>query len=141
MDKNMNEIIKLKDLPCHINDKGHIQMIFEDLPIRSVSRIYCLPNSFRARHLHPDRHWIEILFGQLEYYHCEDINNPKPEKFIVNPGEIIVSPPNWFHEMNFSVETSFNCYSELPRDQVNYEKNTVRRLDLSLKDIYNKLNG
>ncbi len=112
-------------------------MIFESFDIKSISRIDSLPKTFRARHSHPDIHWIEVLQGQIEYYHCKDVNNPKPEKFIVNIGDIIFSPPNYFHEMNFDFFTSFNCYSELPRDQQNYEKNTVRRLDISLKDIYN----
>ena len=134
----MNNIIKLKDLPCYKEERGSIQMLFESSNIKSISRIECLPNTWRARHSHPDIHWIEVIEGQLEYYHCKDINNPEPEKFIVNKGEIVWSPPNYFHEMNFSCFTVFNCYSDTPRDQLNYEKNTFRKLDLSLKNIYNE---
>jgi oxalate decarboxylase/phosphoglucose isomerase-like protein (cupin superfamily) len=132
-------ILKLKDSPCYIEDRGKIQMIFDDCKIRSISRIESFPNSFRARHMHGDVHWIEVLDGQLEYYHVEDIDKlGKIEKFIVNPGQIVYSPPNYFHEMIFNHFTTFNCYSNSPRDQVNYEKNTVRKLELSLRDIFNK---
>jgi tellurite resistance-related uncharacterized protein len=134
----MNNILELKNSPCYIEDRGKIQMILENCDIKSISRIESLPNTFRARHSHEDVHWIEILEGQLEYYHCEDINNPKPEKFIVNKGQIVWSPPNYFHEMIFNCFTVFNCYSNLPRDQKNYEGNLIRKLDLSLKDIYDK---
>ena len=136
----MSEIIKLADLPCHIDDRGEIQMLFERTDFKSVSRIKCLPNTFRARHKHDEFHYSEILEGQLEIYHVELDEQQrckyKPTKHIVNKGEIILTPSGLFHEMNFSCFTVFNCFSNKPRSQNDYEAGLIRYPTISLKKIY-----
>lgn len=136
----MSEIIKLTDLPCYMDDRGKIQMIFERCHIQSISRIESFSNQIRARHQHFESHWCEVIEGQIEIYHVILDKNQKcvskPKKDLINKGEIIYTSPNVFHEMNFSCFTVFNCYSDKPRSQNDYEAGLIRYPTISLKKIY-----
>lgn len=138
------------DFPCHIDDRGKIQMILENCSVGSISRIESLSNTIRARHIHvKDYHYCEVISGEIEYYHqlvsnIEDLGGSsfiqsfQPEKYIVKVGEMIFTPPMFFHEMVFNTYTIFNCYSYLVRNQENYENETIKYPHLSLKKIYIK---
>ena len=136
----MSEIIKLSDLPCHVDDRGRIQMVFERCNVRSISRIESFPGQFRARHQHIESHWCEVTEGQIEIYHATLDKNQKcinkPTKDLVNKGEIIYTSPHVFHEMVFNVYTTFICYADQPRSQNDYEAGLIRYPTISLKKIF-----
>ena len=130
MHKNLN------DTPKHVDDRGVIQMIFENCSIGSISRISTNPGNWRARHTHPnDNHYCEVLSGEMECYERKTGTNDKPTKEICKAGDVIFTPSGVDHEMVFNVFTIFNCYSKLPRTAENYEKETIRFPE-SLKEIY-----
>jgi dTDP-4-dehydrorhamnose 3,5-epimerase-like enzyme len=133
--------IDLNNTPIYTDKRGSIAMVLESCSIGSISRIQSFPETWRARHWHPnDFHFCEVIYGEMQYYHVPMTNgtiNGKPELFVVSLGELIYTPPGYFHEMVFEQHTIFNCYSHLPRVQSNYEAET-KRLDISLKELYNK---
>ena len=129
--------MNLIELPNHRDTRGEIQMILENCLIGSISRIRSFPGTWRARHTHPnDSHYCEVICGEIEYYERKTGSNEKPTKSIYTLGDIFYTPPRVDHEMVFNVFTIFNCYSKLPRDEKNYEKETIRFVE-SLKEIYN----
>jgi len=128
----------LKNISRYTDGRGEIQMILESCDIGSISRIVTVPNSFRARHMHPtDTHYCEIITGEVEYYERKTGSGDKPSKNIFRDGDIIYTPNGYDHEMFFNLHTVMNCYSKLPRTTKNYEKETIRFTE-SLKEIYDK---
>jgi len=126
----------LTELPSHKDKRGEIQMILESCLIGSISRIITRGGNWRARHTHPnDSHYCEVECGEIEYYERKTGSNEKPTKNIYKFGDIFYTPPGFDHEMVFNVFTVFNCYSKLPRDEKNYENETIRFPE-SLKEIY-----
>lgn len=131
--------MNLKNLPCYKDDRGSIQMVFENCDVKSISRIESNPGTWRARHSHDEIHWCEVLEGQIEYYEAFLKDGKvvgKPTKQVFNKGDIFENIPGSFHEMVFNSHTVFNCYATLGRAQSDYEKGLYRDLSLSLKDIY-----
>lgn len=131
--------MNLKDLPCYKEDRGSIQMIFEDCKIGSVSRIESKPGTWRARHSHEEIHFCEVIEGQVEYYEAfleNGVVTRRPTKQTFNKGDIFENIPGSFHEMVFPCHTVFNCYATAPRGNKEYEKGLFRDLNLSLKDVY-----
>ena len=130
-------IMNINERPCHKDDRGEIRMILESCQIGSISRISSHTGSTRANHYHPnDYHFIEVLQGIVELYERPVGSKEKPILKMVHPGDIALTNPNIEHTMYFPYFTVFNCYSHLPRNKDNYEKETIR-FDYSLRDIYN----
>lgn len=129
--------MNISELNCYNNDKGSIQMILESCQVGSISKIHCLPNTFRARHSHiSDQHHVLVNYGIIHIYERPVGSEEKPTLYVLKTGDIHLTKPGIVHEMWFPEETYFDCYSLLPRNQANYELETVR-VDFSLRDIYN----
>jgi len=128
--------MNIKEKIVDKRERGTISMVLEKCEIGSISRIECEPNTWRARHHHPnDSHWIIINEGQIEIYELPVDSKDCPTKTVLNKGDIHFTSPMVLHEMVFNCFTVFDCYSKLPRNTENYENETVR-FDYSLKDIY-----
>lgn len=120
----------------YTDDRGTIEMVAESCEIGSISRIDSKPESRRANHFHKiDTHLIYISKGHMEIYERPVGSETKPNKTILSQGATHFTPSNIVHEMYFPVQNEFYCFSKLPRQQDNYEGDTVR-VDFSLKDIY-----
>jgi hypothetical protein len=133
------KIVNLKTINAHIDNRGKIQMILESCEIGSISRIECIQNSTRANHWHKnDTHWILVNSGQVEYFERELNSGRKPDKYVLNEGDMIFTEAGWEHTMFFPIDTVFDCYSKLKRTSDNYENETVR-FDYSLKDVYEQI--
>jgi dTDP-4-dehydrorhamnose 3,5-epimerase-like enzyme len=133
------KIKNLKEMNSHIDGRGTIQMILESCEIGSISRIDSVAGATRANHWHKhDTHWILVNSGQIEYYERELNADRKPDKYVLNEGDMIFTESGWEHSMYFSKDTSFECYSKLKRTSENYESETVR-FEKSLKDVYEQI--
>ena len=113
-------------------------MVLESCQVGSISTITTEPGKWRARHWHKnDGHWIEILEGQVVIYEARHYDSSPKDvtRKVLNKGDIHWTGPEIEHEMTFPCFTVFKCYSTLPRNQDNYEADTVR-FDYSLEEIY-----
>ena len=119
------------------DNRGTIEMILESTNIGSISVIKSNAGSTRANHFHPvDNHTIYITKGYLEIYERPVGSNQKPIKQIINVGDKWLTECGLEHTMFFPVNTEFFCFSKLPRNQNNYEKETIR-FNHDLRNIYN----
>ena len=135
IDMNMKENNTYKD------DRGEIQMILESCDVGSISRIITEPGKTRARHTHPnDTHFIIVNYGQIIIYERPTGTNDVPIKTVLNKGDIHFTKNKTDHLMVFLVKTEFDCYSLLPRNSDNYEKETIRlsKEQDNLIESYNK---
>ena len=109
-----------------IDDRGRIQPLV-DLVMQSAVLIESKAGSLRANHYHKtDWHYSYVLSGVIEYYFRPANDLRKPEKLIVNTGEMVFTPPMVEHGMVFPVDTVFLALSRNPRDQGSYEADLVR---------------
>lgn len=101
-----------------------------DIPVRNVSIIKCVAGSIRSNHYHKkDGHFIYVLQGEIEYF-CQAIRGNHPRGPVrchrVHAGDSIFTPPRELHSTFFPIATTLIVSSLLPRDQKNYEKDTIR---------------
>ena len=95
--------------------------------MQSAVLIESKAGSLRANHYHKtDWHYSYVLSGVIEYYFRPANDLRKPEKLIVNTGEMVFTPPMVEHGMVFPVDTVFLALSRNPRDQGSYEADLVR---------------
>lgn len=129
--------MNIKDLPCHRDERGEIQMIIESAQVGSVSKITSVSNSFRANHFHRnDNHTILITKNWMEIYESPISDVPfKPVKTILQEGDLHFTSSMVLHTMFFPVDCEFLCFSKLSRTQDNYESETIR-FENNLRDIY-----
>ncbi len=119
--KLFKNIIRSKD------KRGGIISIV-DHQVSNVSIITCNSNSLRSNHYHlKDFHFMYVLEGKIDYF-FKDIDNKKDNtSYIeVNVGETIFTPNLEIHCTYFPIKTTLIVSSCYPRDQVTYEKDTVR---------------
>ena len=111
--------------PDFIDDRGAITRIL-DIPIRSILLITCKKGSIRSNHYHKkDSHWCYILSGKAEWYQ-KPVSGEKIEKEILNAGDMVYDPPNMIHAGRFLEDTVELAFCTEPRDQENYEEDTIR---------------
>lgn len=107
--------------------RGHIISIV-DHDVSNVSIITCNSNSLRSNHYHiKDFHFMYVLEGKIDYFFKEIDNKNHDTSYIeVNVGETIFTPNLEIHCTYFPIRTTLVVSSYYPRDQVTYEKDTVR---------------
>ena len=111
------------------DERGSITNILDvDFPLRSILLITSKAGTVRANHYHmTDSHYVYLLNGKMEYTE-KDMKgkNQRKRSVIVEPGDLIFSPPMVAHAMRFLENTVFLAFTTEPRDQRSYEKDTVR---------------
>lgn len=107
--------------------RGEILSIV-DTKIQNVSIISSNANVIRSNHYHKkDFHFMYVLEGKIDYFFKETDNKDHDTSYIeVNVGETIFTPNLEIHCTYFPIRTTLVVSSYYPRDQVTYEKDTVR---------------
>ena len=114
------------------DDRGEIVGIVRlNTPeIRSVLKISMKPDSPpRGNHWHKkDTHWVYVAKGRMKYSEADPENPNKVESVIMEPGDLVESKPGRIHAMQVEggEEVIFWAITTEPRDQKNYEEDTVR---------------
>ena len=108
------------------NDKrGSIVSIVDHLS-NNVSLIECKRGSIRSNHYHlTDWHFMYVLEGSIDYF-FKKIKSEKIHYINVKKNENIFTPCLEIHGTYFSEDTRLIVTSKNPRDQITYEKDTVR---------------
>ena len=107
--------------------RGEIQPLV-DIPMESCVLIRSKKGTVRANHYHQtDSHFCYVLSGSLEYYHRAHGSSEKPERVLVNTGQLFFTPPMVDHAMVFPEDTVFLTLGRNSRSQEIYEAD-VRRI-------------
>jgi uncharacterized RmlC-like cupin family protein len=82
----------------------------------------------RANHYHQtDWHFCYVLSGEIEYYHRPHGSAKRPEKVVIEEGQMFFTPPLVDHAMVFPKDTIFLTWGRNSREQEVYEAD-VRRI-------------
>ena len=106
------------------DDRGSISNL-ADGKLGDVAVIISKTGSVRANHVHSeDWHLTYIVYGQMNYKWREidgDFHN-----HIIGDGELVYTPQNVPHRMEFIKDTCFIAISKLSRTKEKYELDTLR---------------
>lgn len=110
----------------HVDSRGCIQNIV-DGNIGDVAWITSVRGSTRASHVHKtDWHFTFIVSGELVYTFSHDINPRAYHQIQVSSNNLIFTPPNVFHKMEFNSDTEMIVVSRNSRQSRLYEADTIR---------------
>jgi quercetin dioxygenase-like cupin family protein len=123
--KKINNIIRSKDT------RGSILSIVDE-KVENVSIITCLPKTIRSNHSHKkDWHYMYVLEGVMEYFYV--IGN-RIFFMKIKKGENVFTPPKELHATYFPEKTVLLVSSKNKRDKKTYEKDTIRKKLIDLKN-------
>ena len=122
------KVIKTK--PEFVDDRGYITRLMDhdDYPIRAVLYITSKKGTIRGNHYHKkDAHFVYCLSGKFKYS-AKDMNkkDSKVEYVILEPGDLVLSPPMVAHSMEFLEDTVFLAFTTERREHKMYEEDIVR---------------
>ncbi|HKW37214.1 MAG TPA: cupin domain-containing protein [Burkholderiales bacterium] len=118
----------LVNLPKTFEDaRGSIQPLV-DMQMESCVLITSKRGTVRANHYHQtDWHFCYVLSGKIEYYHRPHGSAERPEKVVIETGQMFFTPPLVDHAMVFPEDTAFLTWGRNSRRQEVYEAD-VRRI-------------
>lgn len=123
--------IKITHLkPEFVDERGYITRLVDDekIKFRAVLYITSKKGTERGNHYHKsDYHYVYCVSGKFRYSE-KDMHNPNStrESVILNPGDLVLSKPMVAHSMEFLEDTVFLAITTEPREQKQYEGDTVR---------------
>lgn len=107
------------------DSRGSITDILEKQTIHAVTLISFKKNSVRANHYHKKTYqWNYLLSGQISYYYKP--KDKRKSKVIMNPGDVILSPPNEEHALKANKKSQLLVLTKGPRGGKEYESDTFR---------------
>ncbi len=121
-----NETVK-KITPAYVDERGEIANVLEE-PINHVAIISSKKGSIRANHYHPEQTQYEYLIsGRYESY-SKNLRkeDSKTEKRIIEPGDMVMTPPMIAHAMKFLEDSVMLNLTTDSRDSDKYEEHTKR---------------
>lgn len=133
-----SSIIKLNNRDS--DKRGSIISIC-DSKTNNVSIITSNKNTLRSNHYHKkDWHLIYVLSGYFHYFY-KQITSKKIKTIIVNKDQCVYTPPLEIHATYFPIKTKLIVISKNKRDQINYEKDTVRVNFINKENLYKYINA
>ncbi len=109
-----------------VDERGKIIPLV-DMTMSSCVLIISKKGTIRANHYHKtDWHFCYVLKGIIEYYHRPVGSKEKPEKVLINKGQLFFTPPMIEHAMVFKEDTEFLTLGRNSRKQQSYESDLVR---------------
>ena len=107
-------------------DKRGIFYDICNVDFKNVSIITSKKNTIRSNHYHlKDAHYIYVLEGKMKYYYSK-INNIKIKTKILNPGDMVFTPPLEIHTTEFLRNSKILVVSMHKRSKKFYESDTIR---------------
>lgn len=123
----MNKPKKIK--PFFTDKRGSLSyLVPDDAVIRGVLFITCKKGAVRANHYHKaDTHYSYVYSGKMRYF-WKDLQkkNSRRKSVIVRKGEMIFTPSNVAHAMEFLEDSVFFAFSTKERDRKDYESDTIK---------------
>jgi quercetin dioxygenase-like cupin family protein len=112
--------------PAFEDARGKIQTLV-DGGIQSVQVITSKASSVRANHYHKaDSHYMYVVTGSMRYYHRPVGDKSPPTMLVVRAGEMVFTPSQVEHAVEFPEDTVFLNITGKSREQKSYEDDLVR---------------
>lgn len=113
--------------PDAIDARGSITRILDtEVPIRSVLVITSKAGTVRSNHYHQtDAHYCYLMSGKAEWYE-QPLGGGKLESATLHAGDMVYTPPKVVHAVKFLEDSVLLAFSTNPRNQSDYEHDTVR---------------
>lgn len=120
----MNEI-KIKGSKEFIDERGRISNYELTEPINWVGYIESKKHSLRGNHYHPVQEQKVLLISGRYISVSKKLPDGELETIIVNPGDLIITPPNIAHTMVFLEDSILLNLVNGDREKENYGIHTV----------------
>jgi len=113
--------------PAFVDERGEISNLL-DAPIEHVALITSKAGSIRGNHYHPNQIQNDYLLSGKYEYVTKDIKNEdgKVETNIVEPSDLVITPPMVVHAMRFLEDSVFLTFTTGNRDVDKYEEHTTK---------------
>ena len=106
--------------------RGAIQPLVEG-GFASAQLISSTAGSIRANHYHKeDWHYCYMVSGAMRYWYRKVGDEQPPTCIEISAGQMIFTPPNEEHAMEFTEDSVFINFANRQRDQASYEEDLVR---------------
>ena len=117
-----------RNIPKFEDYRGVISRLLpDDVLIRDVFVITSKKGSERAGHYHKkDSHYCYLIKGSMLYMERGLEKGAKTKAIFMKEGAMVYTPPKHKHWMRFSSDSIFVAMATRPRNQKDYEKDTVR---------------
>jgi len=121
-----NETVKNIN-PAFEDERGIIANILEE-PITHVAIITSKKGSIRANHYHPKQiQYIYLISGKYESVSKDlDNSNSKMESRLIDPGNLVITPPMIAHAMKFLEDSVMLNLTTGSRDSDKYAEHTKK---------------
>ncbi len=119
------EIIK-KIKPAFVDERGAIANII-DADIKSVIIVTSKAGAIRGNHYHRKQiQYVYLISGRFEFLTKDIRKDEKTESVVIEEGDLVVTQPMVAHTMKFLEDSVFMAFGTEPREQKEYEEDTVR---------------
>ena len=109
-----------------IDDRGYIQNLLNS-PVNGAAIIFSKEGTERSNHWHKeDWHYLYVVSGKMEYFERGLDEQFTGVSTMVNPGEMVFTPPNKVHKTVFLLDTVLVSLSKRNRDHSSHEEDVVR---------------
>ena len=116
-----------------VDDRGEITNVADGI-LGDVAVIKTNAGATRANHYHKeDWHLCYLIDGAMEYYWSAEVGSSDVKRIQVESGSLIFTPKLTPHKITFQEKSTFISISRLSRVSENYESDTVRLEEKSLK--------
>lgn len=112
--------------PPFVDERGEILNLI-DTPFTSAAIIRSRKGAVRGNHYHKtDYHYCWLQRGGLIYAHRPIGSEALPTRWVITPGQLFYTPPQFEHVMIFTEESVLFVMARNNREMPNYEADTVR---------------
>lgn len=113
--------------PEFIDDRGDITRVLDcESPIVSILSVTSKQGSIRSNHYHKkDTHYCYLVSGKMEWFE-KPVEGREIESAILGPGDMVFTPAMTIHAVRFLEDSVFLTFATEPRNQADYESDTVR---------------
>ena len=124
----------LIEIPQSFHDNRGTILNLADGVIGDIAIITSVKDSVRANHIHKeDWHLCYLVSGEMRYFWKDELESKETSSTKVQVGEMIYTPPNTPHRIEFSEDSIFLSIARLSRLSELYELDTSR-FQQNLKD-------
>ena len=109
-----------------IDARGEIRNLV-DAPFTSAAVIRSVKGAVRGNHYHKtDYHYAWLQSGGLLYAHRPAGSKERPQRWVIEAGQLFYTPPGYEHTMQFTEDSVMLVFARNNREMANYEADTVR---------------
>lgn len=122
----MNLEVVIPQRAPFVDERGEIQNLI-DAPFTSAAVVTSRKGAIRGNHYHKtDDHYCWLQRGGMIYVHRPCGDRHPPQRWVIEPGQLLYTPPRYEHAMQFTEESVMLVFARNNREMAHYEADTVR---------------